>query len=158
MPAVKDIVYPIVSVWFDGACEPKNPNGNMGIGAFVRCGKVTHEYSEAIMLGEKGWKETSNNVAEYLALKAGLEICINEELTKNVQVFGDSKLVIQQMKGEWGIKGGLYVPTALICKRLLEHFEQITFTWIPREENQLADDLSKKELLKNGVSYKSWKK
>lgn len=156
MPKIKDIVHPITVVFFDGACEPKNPNGNMGIGVHVNSGSI-YAYSEAIMLGEKGWKETSNNVAEYLALKKGLEICVENGDTKNVQVFGDSKLVIQQMKGEWAIKGGLYVPVALVCKRLIEHFDQITFTWIPREENKMADDLSKKELLKNGVSYKKWK-
>ena len=62
--------------------------------------------------------------------------------------------VIQQMFGAWRIKFGFYVPIAKTCKAMLKQFPHITGTWIPREKNSLADELSKAELKKAGVKFR----
>lgn len=146
-----------IKCFFDGACEPANPNGNMGIGAYaIQNGQRIWEFSDAIKLGERGYKSTSNNVAEYLALKACLEWCIENQHTSRVKIFGDSKLVIKQMSKIWVIRGGVYKPIAETCLKLLNHFEDIKFHWIPREQNSEADILSKKTLLEKGIKERKW--
>jgi len=87
----------------------------------------------------------SNNVAEYRALCLGLEWLIENGYQGNpVQVFGDSMLVINQMNGTWKARGGRYYSDYLRAVELREQFDQVTFTWVRREQNQIADDLSKK--------------
>lgn len=144
MPKIKDFLTTKVVIHFDGACEPINPNGTMGLGVHIaKDGKVIHTHSESIRLGERNYTTTTNNLAEYLALRHALEWCIENGHTDVVSVFGDSKLVIEQMSNRWSAKNGAYVEVAKVCKRLKEHFSVIHFEWIPRELNTLADDLSK---------------
>jgi ribonuclease HI len=65
-----------------------------------------------------------------------------------VVIHGDSKLVINQLTGRWRIKKGLYLSIAIETKQLLAHLRglgwQISFCWIPREQNEECDALSKK--------------
>jgi ribonuclease HI len=127
---------------FDGSCEPVNPNGTMGMGVSIQCnGKVVHTISEKEPLGEN-YSRTTNNLAEYLALKLAMEWCIQEEI-KNVHIIGDSKLVIKQMNGDWKIKDGEYKPIAIECHKLKKHFTTIFFTHVLRDKNSVADKLSK---------------
>ncbi|MDD1738483.1 MAG: reverse transcriptase-like protein, partial [Methanothrix sp.] len=56
---------------------------------------------------------------------------------------GDSELVIKQMKGEYRVTSATskkYVPE---IKRLLQG-KDVSFSWVPREENEEADQLSRK--------------
>lgn len=100
-------------------------------------------------------KETSNNIGEYSGFKAILDYLIEHDLTKSqIVVYGDSKLVIKQMFGSWRIKFGYYVPIAKICNAMIKQFPYLTGKWIPREENSLADELSKAELKRAGVRFK----
>jgi ribonuclease HI len=52
------------------------------------------------------------------------------------------------------MNGGFYLPIALKCKDLLKQFPNIAGEWIPREQNSLADELSKTELKKAGVKFR----
>ena len=142
-----------IKVYFDGACGPTNPNGHIGFGFYIKQdGKILYEYSECIMLGEKGFTQTSNNVSEYLALTAALKWLILNRLNFMwVRCYGDSQLVIRQMDGQYGINGGIYIPYALKCKEVASMFKKIDYHWIPREENTYADDLSKKAMTERGV-------
>ena len=47
---------------------------------------------------------TTNNVAEYRALIAGLEAVAHRSRARVVRVRADSKLVIEQVRGEWKVK------------------------------------------------------
>ena len=62
---------------------------------------------------------------------------------KSLNVFGDSNLVISQIKGEWDTKHPNLIPYKEHVLTLLPYFEKITFEHFPREENQLADALAK---------------
>jgi len=102
-------------------------------------GVVIKEISEIIGEGEG----MSNNVAEYVAAKTALEFLIENNLDhEQIAMFGDSQLVIQQMKGTWKIKKGMYVEIAHETKALADHFKHLSWSWIPREQNALADILS----------------
>jgi ribonuclease HI len=80
----------------------------------------------------------TNNYAEYTGLIITLEKCISLKITK-LQVFMDSKLVVEQMNGTWKVKKlQVLFNTA---KELVTHFESITFTHLRRELNKHADSL-----------------
>jgi len=81
---------------------------------------------------------TTNNQAEYTALKLGLEECLKLKFFK-VDVFMDSLLVINQMKGIYKIKNRELWPLHNHIKNLTNRFEEINFQHVPREFNKLAD-------------------
>jgi len=49
----------------------------------------------------------------------------------------------------WKVKGGGYLAKLKEAKDLLKEFESISFEWIPREENEEADLLSRIAYEKN---------
>ncbi|MEJ5998522.1 bifunctional RNase H/acid phosphatase [Corynebacterium sp. H130] len=85
--------------------------------------------------------KASNNVAEYHGLLRGLEVAAELGATE-VDVYMDSKLVVEQMSGRWKIKHPDMKELALKAQQIARGFEQISYTWIPREKNKKADALS----------------
>lgn len=150
-PAQKSLSDTIV-VCFDGACEPVNPGGTGGVGYLVYEGETLIK-AESKVVGRG--KFMSNNVAEYIALNMALIwIKDNVGLDRKIEVYGDSKLVVSQMNGEWKIKNGLYVNHARTCQLLLKQFSHIELFWVSRDFNEKADQLSKNALQKAGVVIK----
>jgi ribonuclease HI len=139
----------MIQVFFDGACAPVNPGGHMGIGAAIlEDGVVIHEISHFV----EAKKQNSNNVAEYMAFVNALEVLKHENLDKEeIHMMGDSKLVVMQMNNKWKIKQGYYVEHAQKSKELLRSFTRTKISWIPRDNNFIADDLSKVEFKKRGI-------
>ncbi len=82
---------------------------------------------------------TTNNVAEYRGLIAGLELVREHAPEASVEVRMDSKLVIEQMAGRWKVKHASMVPLAQQARDLAP--DDVTWTWIPREQNSAADAL-----------------
>lgn len=82
---------------------------------------------------------TTNNQAEYLALKFGLEEARKMHARK-VRVYMDSLLVVNQMLGKFKIKNRDLWPIHDSIKKMVESFERVSFTHIPRELNKVADD------------------
>jgi ribonuclease HI len=89
----------------------------------------------------------SNNVAEYAGVLRILKY-LSSRPPGRVTIYGDSNLVINQLSGYWRIKKGLYLPIATETKQLLADLHglgwQIDLCWIPREQNEECDALSKK--------------
>jgi ribonuclease HI/pterin-4a-carbinolamine dehydratase len=81
---------------------------------------------------------TTNNQAEYTSLKLALEEC-RKMGVKEVQVYMDSLLVINQMKGIFKVKNRDLWPLHDAIKQLAKGFQKITFNHVPREFNKLAD-------------------
>lgn len=81
---------------------------------------------------------TTNNQAEYQGLKAGLEEA-HRMGAREVDVRLDSMLVVNQMKGVFKVKNRDLWPIHQAVAELAADFEDITFTHVPRELNQLAD-------------------
>ncbi|HEY3632774.1 MAG TPA: bifunctional RNase H/acid phosphatase [Jatrophihabitantaceae bacterium] len=84
---------------------------------------------------------TTNNVAEYRGLIAGLQAAAELGAT-SVAVRMDSKLVVEQMSGRWQVKHEGLRPLAREAAALRDRFDSITFEWIPRERNKHADRLA----------------
>lgn len=137
-----------LKLYFDGSCGPKNPGG-YACWAFV----LTESNNDSLLIQQTGvechGEGATNNVAEYAGLKHGLQYIIQEKLTKEVEIFGDSKLVINQINGEWKCKSDHLKHWLVTIHELLDHFTIWNANWIPRNENSLADGLSKWESVLN---------
>lgn len=81
---------------------------------------------------------TTNNQAEYQALKSALEEARKMHVRK-VDVYMDSLLVVNQMKGIFKVKNRDLWPIHDAIKQLVKSFEHVSFTQIPRELNKIAD-------------------
>lgn len=117
--------------------------GNPGEAAYgavlkdARTGEVVAERAEHIGVA-------TNNVAEYRGLIAGLELYNEHTPEAELEVKMDSKLVIEQMSGNWKIKHPDMRPLAMAANRLAP--PGTTWTWIPRERNKDADSLLNRAL------------
>jgi ribonuclease HI len=82
----------------------------------------------------------TNNVAEYRALLAGLERARELGATE-VDVRGDSALVVNQVNGTWKIKEPHLRPLRESAVRALSGFDRWTLRHVRREQNADADAL-----------------
>ena len=71
----------------------------------------------------------------------GIHVVI-EFKVKALEVYGDSAVVIYQLRGEWESRDAKLIPYHAYIQELIEEFDEITFHHIPREDNQLADALA----------------
>ena len=83
----------------------------------------------------------TNNMVEYEVCILGLKATIDLRI-KLLSVYGDSALVISQVKGEWDTKHPNLIPYKELVLNLIPYFEEVTFEHILREGNQLADALA----------------
>lgn len=81
---------------------------------------------------------TTNNQAEYHALRIGLEEA-HKRGAKVVHVYMDSMLVVNQIKGIFKVRNRDLMPINLGIKQYLSNFNRVDFTHVPRELNKLAD-------------------
>jgi ribonuclease H / adenosylcobalamin/alpha-ribazole phosphatase len=114
--------------------------GNPGPAGY---GAVVFDSSTRSVLAERaaGLGVTTNNVAEYQGLIAGLTAALELGAT-SAEVRMDSKLVVEQMSGRWKVKHPSMQPLAQQARELVAKFDRVTFEWIPRELNKHADRLA----------------
>jgi ribonuclease HI len=81
---------------------------------------------------------TTNNKAEYQGLRLGLERA-KEAGVQDLNVFMDSQLVVNQVNGIYKVKNPDLAPVNQEVLALAKLFKKISFTYVPRELNKLAD-------------------
>lgn len=81
---------------------------------------------------------TTNNQAEYQALKSGLEEALRMR-AQIVHVHMDSLLVVNQMLGIFKVKNRDLWPIHTAIKEMVLEFKKVTFTHVPRQLNKIAD-------------------
>lgn len=120
----------------DGAAR-----GNPGPASY---GAVVRDAETGEVLAERAAKlgVTTNNVAEYSGLIAALEAAFGLDPSAQLEVRMDSKLVIEQMAGRWGVKHENLKPLATKARGLIPAQAEVRWTWIPREQNSHADRLA----------------
>ncbi|XP_050896341.1 uncharacterized protein LOC127103097 [Lathyrus oleraceus] len=79
-------------------------------------------------------------MTEYEACIFGIKVAI-DLMIKILEVYGDSALVINQVKEDWDTRDHKLIPYKDHVSKLVPYFNEITFHHIPREENHLADAL-----------------
>ena len=82
----------------------------------------------------------TNNVAEYRALLAGLARAADAGIAE-LEVVSDSRLLVKQMRGEYKVKNATLRTLWDDAQSLVDRFERVVFSWVRREENELADRL-----------------
>jgi ribonuclease HI len=96
-------------------------------------GRVIEERGERI-------GRATNNVAEYRALLLGLERA-RELGAREVEVIGDSQLVVRQVRGEYKVKHADLRPLRDQVADALAAFERWSIRHVRREQNAAADEL-----------------
>ncbi|GAA0143433.1 hypothetical protein LIER_04120 [Lithospermum erythrorhizon] len=86
--------------------------------------------------------EATNNEVEYESMVAGLEL-VRSLGVRQILVRGDSKLMMDQIWGDCGIKNKSLVRYHAKATTLEKDFTRIVFEHIPRTKNEEADRLSK---------------
>lgn len=81
---------------------------------------------------------TTNNQAEYRSLLFGLEEA-KKLGAREVDVYMDSLLVVNQMTGKFKVKNRDLWPIYEEIKKLSNEFKKVSFSHVPRELNKLAD-------------------
>ena len=93
----------------------------------------------------------THNVAEYSTLLFGLGLTRAHGFA-SVNIFGDSKLVVEQVNGRWKCRAADLHALLDQVRRELAHFDSWTLSWIPRHENRRADALARACLAAGGRS------
>lgn len=133
-----------LTVHFDGSCQPPGSGGVAGWGFVIEgsgfhiedCGLATAPHSP----------HSTNNVAEYSGAIRALEQLRSIGYSGEVLVEGDSQLVIRQMTGEYEVRAQHLKAYHEWLAQLSQSFRNIEFRWVPREENTVADALSKRAI------------
>ena len=125
---------------FDGSCIL----GKVGKGGWVFRAKP----GDSPTCGNTGPIDCSYptcNAAEYAGLAAGLEAILRIHGPSHIKVYGDSRMVIKQMSGQYRVKTQVGKPTKPYTRfyyraRLAaDQHRSIEWNWIPREQNAEAD-------------------
>jgi ribonuclease HI len=82
----------------------------------------------------------TNNVAEYRALLLGIE-CAQALGAREVELIGDSELIVKQVKGEYRVKDAGLKPLHAEVRTALAPFERWSIRHVRREHNAAADAL-----------------
>jgi broad specificity phosphatase PhoE/ribonuclease HI len=113
-----------------------NP-GPAGYGAVVR----DADTGELLAETSGGLGTTTNNVAEYTGLIAGLRAAVKEG-AQCAEARLDSKLVVEQMSGRWQVKQPHLRPLVSEAAELSRQLGDVRYTWVPRARNAHADRLA----------------
>ena len=121
-----------------------NP-GISGAGGIIKHpdGTVIGEVSEFLGI-------QTNNYAEYKSLYLTLKLALEKNIIK-VDVFMDSKLIVEQISGRWKVKTDSIKPLHREVMELIPLFESITFTHIYRKYNTEADALANKAMDRKSI-------
>ncbi|HSS92433.1 MAG TPA: ribonuclease HI family protein [Candidatus Dormibacteraeota bacterium] len=88
---------------------------------------------------------TTNNEAEYRALIDGLK-AVKEWKPDRLEVYLDSKLVVEQVNGKWRIKAPELMPLHKEAKELIDQFPEVKVCHVERAKNKGADALANKAI------------
>jgi ribonuclease HI len=125
-------------VYTDGASRGNPGPASMGAVIIDPTGRITHEVSETLGV-------TTNNVAEYRALIAGLEAALALG-ARRVEVRMDSELIVRQAIGRYRVKNPALISLHNRVLALRSQFDEVVFRHVPRTQNKLADALANQAL------------
>lgn len=91
--------------------------------------------------------ETTNNRAEYNAVINALKKA-SEITQEEAKVYSDSRLVVNQAKGNWKVKSDEIEPLVEEVRDLVENFESVKFIHVSRENEMTrkVDEMCNRKL------------
>ena len=120
-------------IYCDGASRSNPGEASIGI-------SIQNAEQEVDTIAKKIGVAT-NNVAEYEGLRTALDYCDKNNL-KNVQIYLDSLLVVQQVNGKYKVKSKNLKDLYNQCTDLIEKIDNLEIHHVPREQNKRADELA----------------
>ena len=120
-------------LYCDGESRSNTGDASIGISILLD-GKEVHTISKKIGIA-------TNNEAEYQALIDGLNYCVDNSI-KEIQVFLDSNLVVEQVNKNFKVKAGNLKVLNSKVDELIQEFNFIKINHVYREENKRADQLA----------------
>jgi ribonuclease HI len=125
-------------IFTDGGCLG-NP-GPASAGVVILSADDKEIYKAALYIGR-----ATNNIAEYTAVKEGIEAALRLEL-KNIEVYSDSQLVIRQLNGDYKVKSLPLKEIFIKIKALETKFSKLKYVHLKREYTKVPHDLAEKML------------
>ncbi|KAL0463333.1 UNVERIFIED_CONTAM: hypothetical protein Slati_0220900 [Sesamum latifolium] len=126
-------VTPPSKMYFDGASHKEGAGAGV---IFITTDGEVLPYSFTLT------QICSNNVGEYQALILGLEMAVDIKQL-HLKVFGESKLVINQLLGLYEVKKSELFPYFNYAQRLIRWLEDVEIEHVPRKNNKQVDSLAK---------------
>jgi ribonuclease HI len=116
--------------------EVGDPRGPAGVGAVLRSesGELIGEISKSIGM-------TTNTVADYSALAAGLEMAL-EKGVEEINIYVDSAVVAGHLVDGYRVRADHLLQLAEQVRQLLESFQMWSLARSPRRLNVEADQLA----------------
>ena len=127
----------MLTINIDGASRG-NP-GLSGIGVVIsKDGQKIAEYREFV-------GNTTNNVAEYLALKKALKIAstLNDN---DITILSDSELIVKQRNRSYKVRSKQLKIIFREVNNLEKFFKSVSYRHVPREDNRAADLLANRAI------------
>ena len=134
-----------VEIYIDGCClgnrfKNCNRTGSAAIVVFNDYGHLVYENGVVIEDNQC----LTNNICEYLGLMLAFDFIEENGLfNEDITIFSDSQLMVYQVNGIYSCDSKNLLPFYNEAVKFLEGRENIKLEWIPREQNTLADELSK---------------
>lgn len=123
-------------IYTDGASRGNPGPSSYGFTISDGSGNLLHEEGEYIGV-------TTNNVAEYTAVLEALKwVKKNIKEKSRIEVYADSKLVAEQLSGNYKIKAKHLKPIIEQIKILSLEKGGVMFSHVPRYKNTVADNLA----------------
>ena len=119
------------TIYVDGASRG-NP-GPSGVGCYI-----IGANGEVLEQGGNFIGFATSRLAEYQAMKNGIEHALKLNL-KSARFMSDSLMVVNQLNNTFTVKNRDVLPVYNSIQKLLEGFDSVSFTHIPRIENKIAD-------------------
>ena len=128
-------------IYTDGASRGNPGPASYGFVVEDDKGNILHKEGRVIGI-------TTNNVAEYTAVYEALNFVKNSLSFKyySISLRADSKLVAEQLSGNFKIKSKHLMPIIQKIQILAFELGPITYGYIPRAENKMADELANQAL------------
>lgn len=147
----------VLVAFADGACEPVNPGGTATFGVVVYDEDGREIAAECGVVAEG--PGATNNVAEFAAAHRAMEVVLAMKLPagSRLTLYGDSQLWVKMLSGAWQPRTttAAYVPYYELAVAALASLRAdgigVVVSWVPREQNRRADELSKLALPESGT-------
>jgi ribonuclease HI len=121
-----------IVIYADGGITPQRA----GAGVVIQDGR-----GDVILIGNRPLPPMTNMQAEYAGLILALELA-SKCRASAVEIRMDSEIVVNQMVGRFGVNSPRLKPLHVKACELARTLPQVTYTYLPRERNGLADALA----------------
>ncbi|RVX23421.1 hypothetical protein CK203_000008 [Vitis vinifera] len=122
--------------WLDGAAN----HSRYGIGVLLVSPQGDH-IPRFVRLAFPDRHPITNNIVEYEACILGLETALELGI-RQMEVFGDSNLVLRQIQGDWKIKDVKLRSYHAFLELLVARFDDLRYVHLPRAHNWFTDALA----------------